>query len=59
MFHSSHCALLTLRNQLTTAVYDKPLKNGKEADDIIKDVIRLNDELYVLLNSGFRKLSAH
>lgn len=33
-----------LPSQLTTAVYDKPLKDA-EAEGLIKDVIRLNDEL--------------
>ncbi|KAF9455804.1 cytochrome P450 [Collybia nuda] len=37
---------------LTTAVYDKPLKSGTEADSIIKDVIRLNDELIDAIDSG-------
>ncbi|KAF9255704.1 cytochrome P450 [Marasmius fiardii PR-910] len=37
---------------LTTAVYDKPLKGGEETEGIIKDVIRLNDELINAIDSG-------
>ncbi|KAG7087228.1 hypothetical protein E1B28_013209 [Marasmius oreades] len=37
---------------LTTAVYDKPLRGGKETEGIIKDVIRLNDELINAIDSG-------
>ncbi|KAJ3567899.1 hypothetical protein NP233_g6061 [Leucocoprinus birnbaumii] len=36
---------------LTTGVYDKPLKDD-EADGLIKDIIRLNDELINAMDSG-------
>lgn len=44
------CVVLTLKYfpfvvQLTTAVYGKPLQNGKDDEDAIKNVIRLDDEL--------------
>lgn len=38
-----------LVSQLTTVVYDKPLKSGKDAEDAIKNIIRLNDELWVII----------
>ncbi|KAF9265165.1 cytochrome P450 [Marasmius fiardii PR-910] len=48
---SQHIATC-IASMLTTVVYDKPLKGGQETAGIIKDVIRLNDELINALDSG-------
>jgi hypothetical protein len=31
--------------QIMTAVYDKPLRTGQEADAAVQNVVRLNDEM--------------
>ncbi|KAK7043902.1 hypothetical protein VNI00_008068 [Paramarasmius palmivorus] len=37
---------------IMTTVYDRPLKTGQEADQVVKNVVRLNDELVEAIEAG-------
>ncbi|ESK83069.1 cytochrome p450 [Moniliophthora roreri MCA 2997] len=37
---------------IMTTVYDRPLRTGQEADQVVKNVVRLNDELVEAIEAG-------